>query len=113
MRIIWEHPDSNLGQLLTYYKKPLPASTTVATWLKRMKDKGFIDFKTVNGVRHYFAISKKENHIKGRFDRLLEHYFNNSNTRFASFFTENSNWTESELLELRQLIDDKLNENKE
>lgn len=42
MNILWKHKQAFMIYLLEAFPEPKPATTTVATELKRVKDKGFI-----------------------------------------------------------------------
>ena len=112
MNFLWQQKTASLKELLEAYPDPKPAMTTVATLLKRMTDKGFIDFVTQGKSRIYRALVKKEayfgNHLKG----LIKNFFNNSNQQFASFFTTEVDFTEDELKELRNVINDQIKQRK-
>ena len=46
MQHLWKLDKAFMKDLLESYPEPKPATTTVATLLKRMIGKGFIDYKT-------------------------------------------------------------------
>jgi len=48
-----------MKDLLDAYPEPKPATTTVATLLKRMADKGFIAYKLYGNSREYYPLVKK------------------------------------------------------
>ena len=44
MQYLWKRNNAFMKDLLEDFPEPKPATTTVATLLKRMYDKGFIDY---------------------------------------------------------------------
>lgn len=109
---LWNMKEAFMKDLIIAYPEPKPATTTIATLLKRIRDKGFIDYKVVNGARKYFPIVQKNDFISGRFKGLMQHYFENSPTQFASFFTKSTEMTKEQLEELKSIIDSEIEKKK-
>lgn len=105
MEIIWRLEHSFMKDILDEYSEPKPATTTVATLLKRLQDKKFIDFETFGNSRRYFAKVKKDKYFSKQPKGLIENFFNNSAIQFASFFTSSTNLTKKELEDLKKLVD--------
>lgn len=105
MQYLWKRKKAFMKDLLEDFPNPKPATTTVATLLKRMADKGFINYTTIGKSREYFPLVKKSDYFSKHVNGLIKNFFNNSATQFASFFTKETNLTEEELKELRKLID--------
>ena len=101
-----------MKDILDAYPTPKPAATTIATLLKRMRDKGYVDYEKHGSVRAYFPQVTKANYLKNKFNKMVEQYFDNSTAQFASFFAEESNLTEEQLMELKKIIDDQINSKK-
>lgn len=105
MEIIWRLEHSFMRDILDEYSEPKPAATTVATLLKRLQGKKFIDFETFGNSRRYFAKVKKDKYFSKQLKGLIENFFNNSAIQFASFFTSSTNLTKKELEDLKKLVD--------
>lgn len=105
MKMIWRLDKAFFRDLLNEFPDPKPAPTTVMTLLKRMIDKGFVGYKTYGNSREYFPIIRKADYFSDHFKGLIKDFFNNSNTQFASFFTNETELSQSELKELRDMID--------
>ncbi|WP_405380159.1 BlaI/MecI/CopY family transcriptional regulator [Maribacter sp. LLG6340-A2] len=105
MNILWKQKKAFMKDLLDAYPKPKPASTTIATLLKRMADKKFIDYKTLGRSREYFPLVKKKDYFSKHVNGLIKNFFNDSASQFASFFTQETNLSKMELEELKKLID--------
>ncbi|MEL7001719.1 MAG: BlaI/MecI/CopY family transcriptional regulator [Bacteroidota bacterium] len=113
MKGLWKLEKAFLKDLIELYDDPKPASTTIATLLKRMKDKGFIDFEVYGNSRQYYPLVNKSDYFSGHFRGLLKGYFENSALQFASFFTKATNLTTEELEDLRKVIDEEINKKKQ
>lgn len=105
MLFIWQLEKAYTRDIIELYDDPKPAITTIATLLKRIADKGFIDFKKVGKAREYFALIKKDDYCKHHFDGMVTNFFSDSSLQLASFFTKSSNLSKDELKELRAMID--------
>ena len=97
-----------MKDLLEDFPEPKPATTTVATLLKRMYDKGFIDYTLFGKSREYFPLVKKTAYFSKHVNGLIKDFFNNSAPQFASFFTSETNLSKEELEELRNIIDQQI-----
>lgn len=108
MNIIWKQEKAFMKDLLEAYPEPKPATTTVATLLKRMTDKGFVSYKSYGRSREYYPLVKKKDYFSKHVNGLIKNFFNDSASQFASFFTQETNLTKEELEDLKALIDNEL-----
>ena len=97
-----------MKDLIHCYDDPKPATTTIATLLKRMQDKGFVDFTTEGRARKYFPVVKKNVYVSGQFKGFVNSFFGDSTSQFASFFAKSSDLTIEELKALRKMIDNQI-----
>ncbi len=105
MQILWKKKKAFMKDLIEAYPEPRPATTTVATLLKRMQDKNFVDYKQLGRSREYFTLVKKKDYFSKHVNGLIKNFFNDSASQFASFFTEATDLSKEELEDLRSLID--------
>ena len=105
MQILWKQERAFMKDLIDAYDNPKPATTTVATLLKRMQDKNFVDYIQYGRSREYFPLVKKKDYFSRHVNGLIKDFFNDSASQFASFFTEETNLSKKELENLRALID--------
>ena len=108
MNILWKQKKAFMKDLLAKYPDPKPATTTIATLLKRMTDKGFIDYKNFGRSREYFPLVKKKDYFSKHVNGLIKNFFNDSASQFASFFTQETNLSKTELEDLKKLIDSEI-----
>ncbi len=110
MEILWKREKAFMKDILEDFSEPKPAATTVATLLKRMQNKDLIDYKTFGNSREYFPKVRKEEYFSGEMTSMIDRFFNSSVTQFASFFTSNSKLSQRQLKELRDIINQKIDE---
>jgi predicted transcriptional regulator len=113
MKFLWKLKKAFMKDILDAYPEPKPAATTVATLLKRMQKKGFVGYEKHGSVRAYFPLVKKSAYQKDQFKEMVSQYFDGSTTQFASFFAEESNLTEEQLRELKQIIEAQIKSKKQ
>ncbi len=112
MQYLWKLEKAFMKDILTEFPQPKPATTTVATLLKRMIDKGFVNYNLYGKSREYYPLIKKTDYFSKHVNGLIKNFFNNSASQFASFFTSETNLSVTELEELRKLIDSQIKEQK-
>lgn len=108
MQHIWRLENAFMKDILEAYEAPKPATTTIATLLKRIRDKGFIDYETAGKSRKYYPLVSKSDYFGKHFRGLLQNFFGNSASRFASFFTQSTDLSKDELEALRAVIDEEI-----
>ena len=108
MEILWEQKTAFMKDILEVYPEPKPASTTVATLLKRMQTKNLVGYKTFGNSREYFPKVEKETYFNHEMNSMIDRFFNSSVSQFASFFTANSKLSQQELKDLRDIIDNQI-----
>ena len=112
MQYLWKLNKAFMKDLLAEFPAPKPATTTVATLLKRMKNKGYVDYEQVGKAREYFATVKKTDYFTTHINGLIKNFFNDSSSQFASFFTSETDLSVSELEDLKRIIDQQIKKNK-
>jgi predicted transcriptional regulator len=108
MEIIWNHGKAFMKDLIDSSPDPKPATTTLATMLKRMQDKGFVGYTLYGNSREYYPLVKKDDYFAKHMSGIIRNYFGNSSLQFASFFTTKSNMTKAELEDLKNIIEQEI-----
>ena len=112
MEHLWKLEKAYMKDLLDAYSNPKPATTTIATLLKRMTDKKFIAYNLHGNSREYYPLVKKTDYFSKHVNGLISNFFNNSASQFASFFTTETNLSQTELEDLKKIIDVELQKKK-
>jgi BlaI family transcriptional regulator, penicillinase repressor len=109
LKVLWEHGPCGLKRVCDGLRRARPvATTTVATMLKLMQEKGLV----VRGVRGdargavYSAKISREVASTGLIRRLVEIIFDGSARRLLAHMLENENLSERDYAEIRRLLDD-------
>ncbi|MBC2838681.1 BlaI/MecI/CopY family transcriptional regulator [Robiginitalea sp. SC105] len=108
MNMLWERKRAFLKDLVEAHPEPRPAPTTIATLLKRMSEKGYVDYHTHGRSREYFPTVTKKAYFAGHFNKLISNFFNDSTAQFASFFTREADLSKEQLEELKALIEEEI-----
>ncbi len=108
MELIWKSEKIFMKDIIESYPDPKPASTTIATLLKRMQDKKFVGYELYGNSRAYFPLVKKADYFANHVNGMIKNYFDNSALQFASFFAANTNLTQRELEDLKKIVDDQI-----
>ena len=112
MEILWDKEKAFMKDIIEAFPEPKPATTTIATLLKRMQNKNLIDYKTFGNSREYFSLVEKGNYFAKEMQGMIGKFFNNSVTQFASCFTANSKLSEKELIEIKKIIEAEIQKKK-
>lgn len=113
MDIIWEKSEVFMKDIIDSYPEPKPATTTIATLLKRMQNKEFVGYRLMGNSRQYFPLVQKADYFSKHVKGLIRNFFGNSTMQFASFFTREADLSDAELEDLKKIIDEQLKKNKE
>ena len=108
MELIWKAEHVFLKDLIDLSEEPKPASSTIATLLKRMQEKGFVAYELFGNSRRYYPLVSKEDYFSKHVNGLVDKFFDNSPLEFASFFTKRTNLSTKELEALEKLIHEKI-----
>jgi len=108
MQHLWKLEKAFMKDLLDAYDEPKPATTTIATLLKRMTGKGFVAYNLYGKSREYYPLVKKKDYFSKHVNGLIKLFFNDSATQFASFFTKETNLSKDELESLKEIIDNEI-----
>jgi predicted transcriptional regulator len=113
MQHVWKLDSAFLKDIVEEFPEPRPAYTTISTVVRVLVRKGFLDFKTHGKVREYFATVSKENYFNRHIKEVVGSFFSGSSKNLASFFAEKEDLSISELENLKQMIDSKIEKLKE
>jgi len=112
MKYLWELEKAYLKDILNQYPEPKPATTTIATLIKRMIDKELIGFNQHGSNREYYPLISKEKYTKGSLNGLIKNYFSNSYKNMVSFFSKHENLSTKEIEEIIGILQEQLDSQK-
>jgi predicted transcriptional regulator len=112
MHHIWGLGKAFMKDILDAYDDPKPATTTVATLLKRLIDKGVISYREYGNSREYYPLVARDTYSRTQVSGLIRNFFNNSSAQFASFFTSETDLSADELETLKKIVEQEIQKRK-
>jgi len=102
MNILWSlDRGACVNDILAQYPDPKPAYTTIATFLKILTQKGFIEYKKGTGkLLIYSPLITKEKYRRQVMEEVKDDFFGNSFKSMLSFFVREEHLTAEEIQEL-------------
>ena len=112
MKYLWKLEKAYLKDILNQFPDPKPASTTIATLLKRMIDKQFVGYNQHGSNREYYTLVSKEKYTTGFMSGIIKNYFSNSYKNMVSFFSKHENLSTKEIEEIISILQEQLESQK-
>lgn len=109
MQILWNLKEGVVKDVVDGFDEPRPAYTTVATVLKVLEKKGFVESRKVGNVNLFSPEISKKEYTGFQFSSLLKNYFNGSFPKMATFFAKENNLSIDELEEMLKITENELN----
>ena len=104
MQLYWDLGHAFIKEVVPHLPDPRPHYNSVATMVKILEEKGFLDHETVGNVYRYYPKISREEYQKHDMKDIVKKYFDNSYPRMLAFFAKEQKLTEDELNEIIQLI---------
>ena len=109
MSILWDINHSACAwDILERYEEPKPAYTTIATYMKVLYEKGYVDYfkNKGEGKTHlYIAKVTRAEYARMTMQEMKKSLFDGSIKSMLSFFVKEENLTAEEIKELLDLIE--------
>ena len=107
MLAIWKTGEGNIKSFMANLGEPLPPYTTLASTVKNLEKKGYLQSRLI-GNAHLYAPAISEEAYKQKFmGNVVKDYFENSYKELVSFFVEKNKISADELKEIIGLIEGK------
>ena len=104
MSILWDLGHAACAwDILDRWEEPKPAYTTVATYLKVLHEKGYVDFFKNKGegkTHQYKPMISRVEYTRKTMQEVKKNYFGSSLRNMLSFFDEEEHLTEDDIKEL-------------
>jgi BlaI family transcriptional regulator, penicillinase repressor len=104
MQVLWKLEQGFLKDILENSPEPKPHSNTIATILKILIEKGFVDYETQGRNNLYKPKISKTEYGKKTVNQLVKGYFEGSPARLVSQFVTDNKLSLEELEALLQQI---------
>ncbi len=104
MQLLWKLEKGFLKDIIDSFPEPKPHPNTVATILKILIEKGFVNYE-VQGRNNLYKIKiSKADYGKKTINQLVKGYFENSPAKLVSQFVSDNKLSQQELEDLLQQI---------
>jgi BlaI family transcriptional regulator, penicillinase repressor len=104
MQVLWKLGKGFLKDIVENSSDPKPHSNTVATILKILVEKGFVEFETQGRNNLYKPTISKTEYGKKTINQLVKGYFEGSPTKLVSQFVSDNKISMEDLEELLKQI---------
>ena len=104
MQVYWELDKAFIKEVIPHLPDPKPHYNSVATVVKILEDKGFLDHDSVGNIHRYFPLVTREQYQKHAMKDIVSQYFDNSYPRMLAFFAKEQNLSEEELKDILHMI---------
>lgn len=100
MQVLWKLGKGFLKEIIESIPEPRPHSNTVATILKILVEKGFVEYSIHGRNNLYKPLISQSEYGKKSVNQLIKGYFNGSPARLVSQFITDQKFSDAELEQL-------------
>ena len=104
MQVFWDLKKAFIRDVIPFLPEPKPHYNSVATMVKILEDKSFLDHEITGNMYCYFPVISREDYQKFALKDIVSQYFDNSYPRMLAFFAKEQNLSDKELNEIIQII---------
>ena len=112
MQALWKLERAFLRQIVDAMPAPKPHQNTVATLLKILMEKGFVEVTVLGRHHEYYPLITKEEYSKRTIKQMVKGYFEGSFSNVVSFMVKEKNISVEELEKLLHEIKKQKNQRK-
>lgn len=113
MQVLWSIGQGFASDVMAAFPEPKPAYNTVLTIIRILEKKGFVTHETFCKANRYTPSISKEEYSKNFLGSVVERYFDNSYLNLVSAFAKKENFSIEELEELKKIIDNAIDNEKQ
>lgn len=109
MNALWSLPGEKgySSEIMSRMPEPKPALTTLLTFLKILKQKGFVESDKKGKSQLFSALMSREEYTRVFLHDVKDTFFGGSFTSLVSFYARQEHLSESEIEELIDIIKNK------
>ncbi len=104
MQVFWDLKKAFIRDIIPLLPDPKPHYNSVATMVKILEEKAFLDHETTGNMHYYFPRISREDYQKFALKDVVSQYFDNSYPRMLAFFAKEQKLTEKQLNEIVNII---------
>jgi predicted transcriptional regulator len=104
MQAVWQLGHAFIKEIINEMPDPKPHYNTIATMVKILEDKGFLEHETIGNVFRYYPVISKTLYQQHAMKDIVNQYFDNSYPNMLMFFAKEQKISDDELNEIVNLI---------
>lgn len=104
MMVLWKLGKGFLKDIIDATPEPKPHSNTIATILKILNEKGYVDYQVQGRNNYYKPKIAKSEYAKKSINQLVKSYFEGSPAKLVSHFVTDNKLSQQEIEELLQQL---------
>lgn len=105
MQAVWQCGSGSVKDFLDLLAEPKPPYTTLASTIKNLERKGFLNSEKIGNTYRYIPAIKEEEYKKRFMNGFVNDYFENSYKDLVTFFANEKKLSASDLKEIIKLIE--------
>lgn len=107
MLVVWKTGEANVKGYLEQMPEPKPPYTTLASTIKNLEKKGYLESRQVGNMFLYKPLIRESDYKKRFLNTVVKDYFENSYKELVAFFAKERKISAEELKEIIHLIEKK------
>lgn len=105
LRYLGDRPAMSVGEVADHFAQTTgQARTTILTIMERLRKKGYLTRKQVNGVYHYAPKLPKQDFLRGLVRSFVDNTLGGSVSPFVAYLSESGPVSDHDLEHLKQLV---------
>lgn len=105
MMAIWKTGEGSVKNFLEQMSEPQPPYTTLASTVKNLEKKGFVQSRMIGNMYVYKPTLSEEDYKKNFMNGVVKNYFDNSYKELVNFFVDQKKLSPKELKEILKMIE--------
>lgn len=106
MNLLWVKKQAHVKDLIEIWdEQPSPAYNTVSTVIRILEEKGFVGHEAFGRSHRYHPLMTRAEYQKRLMKNVLENVFSGSVSTMVSTLVDNEELSDSELDEIKKMID--------
>ncbi len=104
MQVCWHLEKAFIKDIIAELPEPKPHYNSVATMVRILEEKGFLDHETFGNTFRYYPVVSKDQYQKHAFDDMVKQYFNNSYPSMLAYFAKEQKISKEEINDILEII---------
>ena len=105
MHLLWQLEKALIRDILNLLPDPKPPYTTLASVIKQLENKGYVDHKSYGKTNEYYPLISKSQYQRKSLNSLVKNYFDGSAQNMLSFMVKENKISDQDIQELQKLIE--------